>query len=206
VLQLAIDVAATTLPAGLEDGLEFDLSNVTAEAIRDQDDYSGIRVRMLARLVSEREPFHVDVSVGDPIWPAPAEICLERCKSSQTTGTSNSRASTTRSTATPRLVSQGGRHGAASYCSPTSSRRASGRSWNRCRPSPTRSSPAPLWTPQAGTLPEAAGSLRARRPRRPRRAQRSRSCCSSSSWWMRSRQTAMQIISASFSPGATSTP
>lgn len=78
VRQLVIDVAATTLPAGLDDGLEFDLGNVTAETIRDQDEYSGIRVRLLARLGSAREPFHADVSVGDPIWPAPAEISLPR--------------------------------------------------------------------------------------------------------------------------------
>jgi predicted nucleotidyltransferase component of viral defense system len=78
VRQLVVDVAAASLPARLEDGLEFDLRNVTAETIRDQDDYSGIRVRMLARLASAREPFHADVSVGDPIWPAPAEISLPR--------------------------------------------------------------------------------------------------------------------------------
>jgi len=35
-------------------------------------------VRLLARLATAREPFHADVSVGDPIWPAPAEIALPR--------------------------------------------------------------------------------------------------------------------------------
>jgi Nucleotidyl transferase AbiEii toxin, Type IV TA system len=29
-------------------------------------------------LASAREPFHVDVSIGDPIWPEPAEISLPR--------------------------------------------------------------------------------------------------------------------------------
>lgn len=71
VRQLVVDVAAASLPARLEDGLEFDLRNVTAETIRDQDEYSGIRVRMLARLASAREPFHADVSVGDPIQARP---------------------------------------------------------------------------------------------------------------------------------------
>lgn len=37
-----------------------------------------MRVRLLARLATAREPFHVDVNVGDPIWPAPAEIALPR--------------------------------------------------------------------------------------------------------------------------------
>jgi hypothetical protein len=78
IRQLVTDVAATTLPDELDDGLAFDLGNVTAETIRDQDDYSGVRVRLLARLATARERFHVDVSVGDPIWPAPAEVSLPR--------------------------------------------------------------------------------------------------------------------------------
>lgn len=72
------EVAATTLPLELEDGLSFDLTTVTAHAIRDEDEYSGVRVRLLAQLATAREPFHVDVNVGDPIWPEPAEITLPR--------------------------------------------------------------------------------------------------------------------------------
>ena len=78
VRQLITEVAATVLPAGLDDGLTFDLTNVTAEAIRDEDEYSGVRVRLLARLATAREPFHVDVNIGDPIWPVPAEVSLPR--------------------------------------------------------------------------------------------------------------------------------
>ena len=78
VRQLITEVAATVLPAGLDDGLTFDLTNVTAEAIRDKDEYSGVRVRLLARLATAREPFHVDANIGDPIWPAPAEVSLPR--------------------------------------------------------------------------------------------------------------------------------
>lgn len=78
VRRLVTEVAATALPAELNDGLTFDLDNVTAETIRDQDEYSGVRVRLLARLASAREPFHADVNAGDPIWPAPAEVSLPR--------------------------------------------------------------------------------------------------------------------------------
>jgi predicted nucleotidyltransferase component of viral defense system len=78
VRQLITEVAATVLPADLDDGLTFDLTNVTSEAIRDEDEYSGVRVRLLARLATAREPFHVDVNIGDPIWPAPAEVSLPR--------------------------------------------------------------------------------------------------------------------------------
>jgi hypothetical protein len=78
IRQLVTDVAATSFPDELDDGLTFDLGNVTAETIRDQDEYSGVRVRLLTRLATAREPFHVDVTVGDPIWPAPAEVSLPR--------------------------------------------------------------------------------------------------------------------------------
>ena len=73
-----VAVASTALPAELDDGLAFDLDKVTAEAIRDEDKYGGVRIRLVARLASAREPFHVDVNIGDPIWPGPAEIWLPR--------------------------------------------------------------------------------------------------------------------------------
>lgn len=78
IRQFVVAVASTALPAELDDGLTFDLENVTAEAIRDEDKYGGVRIRLLARLASAREPFHVDVSIGDPIWPEPTEISLPR--------------------------------------------------------------------------------------------------------------------------------
>jgi Nucleotidyl transferase AbiEii toxin, Type IV TA system len=78
VLRLVTAVAEVALPVELDDGVTFDLDNVTAEAIRQEDEYSGVRVRLLARLATAREPFHVDVNAGDPIWPGPAEISLPR--------------------------------------------------------------------------------------------------------------------------------
>jgi predicted nucleotidyltransferase component of viral defense system len=78
IRQFVTAVASTALPAELDDGLAFDLDNVTAEAIRDEDKYGGVRIRLVARLASAREPFHVDVNIGDPIWPEPAEISLPR--------------------------------------------------------------------------------------------------------------------------------
>lgn len=78
VRQLVVDVAGFALPAQLDDGLSFDLSAVRAEAIREEDVYGGVLVRLRASLATAREPFHVDVNVGDPIWPAPREISLPR--------------------------------------------------------------------------------------------------------------------------------
>jgi hypothetical protein len=78
IRQFVVAVASTALPAELDDGLTFDFASVTAEAIRDEDRYSGVRIRLAARLASAREPFHVDINIGDPIWPGPAEISLPR--------------------------------------------------------------------------------------------------------------------------------
>ena len=78
IRQFVTAVAGTALPTGLDDGLVFNLDTVTAEAIRDEDKYGGVRIRLVARLASAREPFHVDVNIGDPIWPEPAEIWMPR--------------------------------------------------------------------------------------------------------------------------------
>ena len=69
VRQDIIAIAGTGLPAHLDDGLIFDLEEVTAQGIRDQDQRGGIRVRLAAELATAREQFHVDVNIGDAIWP-----------------------------------------------------------------------------------------------------------------------------------------
>lgn len=74
VLQLVRDVASLEL----DDGLTFDTATATARTIRDEDEYSGVRVTMAAVLATARIGFHLDVNVGDPIWPAPRHIELPR--------------------------------------------------------------------------------------------------------------------------------
>jgi Nucleotidyl transferase AbiEii toxin, Type IV TA system len=60
------------------DGLIFDPQATTAHAIREDDDYEGVRVRLVATLGRARLPVGIDVNFGDPIWPAPAEITVPR--------------------------------------------------------------------------------------------------------------------------------
>ncbi len=74
VLQLVRGIAA----APMEDGLIFDADAATAETIRDEDEYGGVRVSLAATLASARLTLHVDVSIGDPIWPAPRTVALPR--------------------------------------------------------------------------------------------------------------------------------
>jgi hypothetical protein len=74
VLELVRDIAASHR----DDGLVYDASSATAEVIRDEEEYSGVRVRLIARLSRARIPFHVDVNVGDPIWPPPGNVEVSR--------------------------------------------------------------------------------------------------------------------------------
>jgi hypothetical protein len=78
VLNLVSHVLAIEPP--VDDGIEFVADTTTAEAIREQDDYSGVRVHVQARLAGARLPFHVDVNVGDPIWPAPRTVAVPRLR------------------------------------------------------------------------------------------------------------------------------
>ncbi|MGC5331023.1 nucleotidyl transferase AbiEii/AbiGii toxin family protein [Micromonospora sp. DT62] len=62
----------------LDDGLVFDAAGAGAETIRDDDVYSGVRVTLAGTLAAARLTFHVDVNVGDPIWPDPQQVKLPR--------------------------------------------------------------------------------------------------------------------------------
>ncbi|MQA83912.1 MAG: nucleotidyl transferase AbiEii/AbiGii toxin family protein [Streptosporangiales bacterium] len=74
VLAVVREVAAITL----DDGLTFDADTATAEAIREEHTYGGVRVTLTGRLASARLTYHVDVNGGDPIWPAAQRIILPR--------------------------------------------------------------------------------------------------------------------------------
>lgn len=63
--------AITGMDEGLEDGLQFDPSSVTAAPIREQAEYDGIRVKLTAYLGSARIPLQIDVGFGDAITPDP---------------------------------------------------------------------------------------------------------------------------------------
>ena len=66
------------LAVDVEDGLEFNVRAIRSEVIRDEADYTGVRVHLAARLATAEIAFHVDVNFGDPIWPAPQETTVPR--------------------------------------------------------------------------------------------------------------------------------
>lgn len=59
-----------------DDGLEIDYANAKAQTIRDGDLYEGVRVHFHARLATAKLAFHVDVNVGDPVWPTPGRMLV----------------------------------------------------------------------------------------------------------------------------------
>lgn len=72
------DLVATIAAIDLGDGLEFDASGATAETIRDEDAYNGVRISFNADLSVAKLHLHIDINVGDPVWPEPQEIMLPR--------------------------------------------------------------------------------------------------------------------------------
>lgn len=62
----------------IADGLAYDTGSATAQLIRDEDAYSGVRVTLDAGLATGRMKLKVDVSVGDPIWPEPIDVAVDR--------------------------------------------------------------------------------------------------------------------------------
>lgn len=62
-------VLATPVP---NDGLSFDPETVVAAEIREEQEYGGIRIKLVAMLGNARIPMQIDVGFGDAITPAPA--------------------------------------------------------------------------------------------------------------------------------------
>jgi nucleotidyltransferase AbiEii toxin of type IV toxin-antitoxin system len=73
-----VDTAAAlvrdVLAVEVDDGIVFDPAGLTARVIRSDERYAGVRIVVPARLDRARCPLRVDVSVGDPVTPAPVEI------------------------------------------------------------------------------------------------------------------------------------
>lgn len=63
-----------------DDGIDFLADTMTSEVIREGDSYSGVRVHLVARLATAVVGFHIDINVGDPIWPKPTTVALPRLR------------------------------------------------------------------------------------------------------------------------------
>ncbi len=74
ILHLVRTVAGLTV----DDGLVFDAARATAEVIRHDDPYAGVRGSLAAELATARLRLHIDVNLGDPVHPPPQPIQLPR--------------------------------------------------------------------------------------------------------------------------------
>ncbi len=95
----------------VDDGVSFEPARARLSVIRGDEWYSGVRVTMAARIATALVDFHVDISVGDPIFPEPVPrdiprildgvitlrtyplemICAEKIVTALARGTTNSR-------------------------------------------------------------------------------------------------------------------
>jgi hypothetical protein len=78
--EAVLDAVRSIAVLPVEDGVVFDVDQAHAETIRDEDEYSGVRVAMTVELASARMAFHVDVNVGDPVVPVPGSVVLPRLR------------------------------------------------------------------------------------------------------------------------------
>jgi hypothetical protein len=65
-----------------EDGLRFDLSDLTLETIRPEDEYAGKRARFRAYLGNARIAVQIDLAVGDAVVIGPEEVAYPTLLSS----------------------------------------------------------------------------------------------------------------------------
>lgn len=75
-IDTVLDLVREIISSTVDDGLAFQPDTATAQHIREDDNYHGIRVNLIAHLATARIGFHVDVNVGDPIWPPPEPIIV----------------------------------------------------------------------------------------------------------------------------------
>lgn len=58
----------------VDDGLHFDPNSIVTDDIRDDQEYHGIRVRLMAYLGNARLAIQIDVGFGDAVTPSPTTI------------------------------------------------------------------------------------------------------------------------------------
>ena len=74
--QVFRDLCQLQLSGDEDDGLALQPETVRAAPIREEQEYGGIRVHLLALLGKARIPLQVDVGFGDVVTPAPSEVAF----------------------------------------------------------------------------------------------------------------------------------
>lgn len=55
----------------VDDGVVFDVQTIKSASIREDDEYHGLRLAMVAMIARARLKLQLDVSFGDPVTPSP---------------------------------------------------------------------------------------------------------------------------------------
>ena len=71
IVQLMQEVAQVDVP---NDGIVFDAASFAGAAIREDADYSGVRVTFTGTLAAARIHMQIDIGFGDVVTPAPEEL------------------------------------------------------------------------------------------------------------------------------------
>jgi predicted nucleotidyltransferase component of viral defense system len=53
------------------DGLTFDSASIEGTKIKEDDEYDGVRIKLLADLAGARIPMQIDIGFGDAVYPEP---------------------------------------------------------------------------------------------------------------------------------------
>lgn len=54
-----------------DDGIVFDSESVEGARIKEDDEYDGVRIKLLAELAGARIPMQIDIGFGDAVYPEP---------------------------------------------------------------------------------------------------------------------------------------
>lgn len=66
------DVEAICTISVEPDGVIFDPSGISVEAIRAEDEYAGVRVGLPVRCGTAKLVLQIDIGIGDSVWPPPS--------------------------------------------------------------------------------------------------------------------------------------
>ena len=68
------DVVRTVLSGEVDDGVTYQVDEMTAQVIRDAALYSGVRLSVPSRIDRAKVVLRLDVNVGDPVTPNPVDV------------------------------------------------------------------------------------------------------------------------------------
>ena len=71
IREVFAEVLALDVP---DDGVRFDLDSLAVDLIREEQEYGGVRVELVARVTNAQVRLQVDVGFGDAITPAPSVV------------------------------------------------------------------------------------------------------------------------------------